>query len=595
MSNPTSLQSSSLAETFEVPHALPEEGDNLQQQGTVDSMRSRHLQRASGNPQSQDDSSALSQRVLTPLREGDNSLVNSRNPNSAAPSKEYTQLKEKIDAWKEASDMGAKLKENVETYILEYIKNPCDTMDFSNYSDLESLPDVFDHSAFVNLKTLNLSDTQITYLPDSIGNLASLKKLDLSETWVGSLPDSFGNLSCLEELDLNNTPTRFLSDSIGDLHSLIELDLRDTQITFLPDSICNLSSLEWLFLDRTPLASLPSAITNLPNDCTIYLTISRFSERVRTNLEEQTNQPDYSGPTFEYDNAEEENSTSLSNTPLESLQAVFTAAEQNGTVKTLLDALTDSRLDKEKDDLHSWLHRLHETADAQSEGRTQFFNEILEILNLASKDSGFKGVFYRVLDDASRTCGDRIALSVLHMGIQNKLASVNTSKPMDVVKFLIKGVFVMDLLEKTARNIITTLPFVDPLEVYLGLPMKLKDEYDLPINTSNMLYYDCSALKDSHLTQTRDIVDEALKDENKVLKFLIEQPKWLESLEKLFSKEIEAIKETKSTSLNNISDDLSAADGAVIEKETEEQYDIDLMKLTKTAMHTRRRLPVLTA
>lgn len=173
-----------------------------------------------------------------------------------------------------------------------------------------------------------------------------------------------------------------------------------------------------------------------------------------------------------------------------------------------------------------------------------FFKSIVDILKQATKDNNIKSLLLRVLDEASTTCGDRIALSALHLDIQSNLSK--KEGPEEVYKFLVHTVYAMSILEDTARNIVPSLRLTDPLEVFLGLPIKLKEEFKLDINMSNMLYLSCSGLRDEHFQQARDNLNEALQDKDKVISFLLEQPKWMKVLEKSCSNEIEAAKVQRS-------------------------------------------------
>lgn len=53
---------------------------------------------------------------------------------------------------------------------------------------------------------LDLSQNQLTALPDNFGLLVNLKHLDLDNNKLESLPLSFGNLKSLRWLDLKHNP-----------------------------------------------------------------------------------------------------------------------------------------------------------------------------------------------------------------------------------------------------------------------------------------------------------------------------------------------------------------------------------------------------
>ena len=113
------------------------------------------------------------------------------------------------------------------------------------------------------MKELDLSDNQLTSLPESIGDLAQLKELDLGNNQLTSLPERIGDLAQLKELYLDNNQLTSLPERIGDLAQLKELDLSDNQLTSLPERIGDLAQLEELDLSNNQLTSLPERIGDL--------------------------------------------------------------------------------------------------------------------------------------------------------------------------------------------------------------------------------------------------------------------------------------------------------------------------------------------
>lgn len=123
---------------------------------------------------------------------------------------------------------------------------------------------IWDRTIAINaLTVLDLSDTYIRKLPESIGGLSNLQRLDLKGTQIQELPKSIGNLSSLQKLDLRGTQIQELPESIGNLKGLQYLYLSCTQIQKLPESIGNLGSLQSLYLSETRIQELPESIGNL--------------------------------------------------------------------------------------------------------------------------------------------------------------------------------------------------------------------------------------------------------------------------------------------------------------------------------------------
>jgi hypothetical protein len=84
---------------------------------------------------------------------------------------------------------------------------------------------------------LNLNNTQLTLLPDSLGQLSDLRVLSLRNNQLTSLQASIGELKTLQRLRLNHNQLTSLPESIGLLNNLEMLDLRENQLIMLPESI----------------------------------------------------------------------------------------------------------------------------------------------------------------------------------------------------------------------------------------------------------------------------------------------------------------------------------------------------------------------
>ena len=117
----------------------------------------------------------------------------------------------------------------------------------------------------IYLEKLDLRDTKIEELPESIGKLTNLKRLDLSSTKIEELPKWMGELRNLEWLVLRNINIEKLPEWMGELTNLEWLNLNGTNIEELPKWIGKLTKLEWLYLSGTNIEELPESIGELTN------------------------------------------------------------------------------------------------------------------------------------------------------------------------------------------------------------------------------------------------------------------------------------------------------------------------------------------
>ena len=114
-------------------------------------------------------------------------------------------------------------------------------------------------------------NTQLTYLPESIGDLSELGFLYLEWNSLTSLPTSFSQLTSLVSLTINNNWLTSLPSDFGNLNQLFFLDLGYNQLASVPESICQLGSLQYLYLFNNQLESVPDCICNLNIDWSGWL------------------------------------------------------------------------------------------------------------------------------------------------------------------------------------------------------------------------------------------------------------------------------------------------------------------------------------
>ncbi len=391
-----------------------------------------------------------------------------------------------------------------------------------------------------NLRELYLFDNNLTTLPTEICNLANLQRLDLSVNQLTALPDEIGNLTNLQSLDVYGNQLTALPTEIGNLANLQQLNLRSNRLTTLPAEIGNLNMLSRL--DPTynrSLTGLPAEILRLPQRCTVNLTGCDLSQTVLSNLRQATDQPGYRGPTFSY--SMEARGVVDERTAEELLKELFEKVKR-GYDSTLLERISKNTSEENLKSLRTWLSRLSSMKDYQS-GQPWLPAKILSFLNLAIEDKNFSDKFYAIINGAADTCGDRMALSVIKLGVAYQL-----TQPMEIkalAEFLKRGVWAMDLLEQCARQKVPTLRFFDEVEVYLGYPVMLKDKLQLPIDIKEMLYFRCSALTESDLKDAFVYVNGTISNKEAFYDFLSKNELWLAALAKNYSIEYQEIVKEK--------------------------------------------------
>lgn len=135
--------------------------------------------------------------------------------------------------------------------------------------NLSFLPDLIGQLA--NLDRLYLNNNHLTSLPESIGQLTKLTNLYIYENKLSELPESIGQLENLAIFYLWENQFTSLPKSIGRLGKLKHLDLQNNKLTNIPESIGQLTNLEYLNFERNQLDNIPELIGQLPNLEELYL------------------------------------------------------------------------------------------------------------------------------------------------------------------------------------------------------------------------------------------------------------------------------------------------------------------------------------
>jgi len=425
---------------------------------------------------------------------------------------------------------------------------------------LSSLPEQI--GLLQNLEQLYLGKNQLSSLPEQIGLLQKLRMLDLTYNQLSSLPEQFGllqnlkelflfdnrfsslseqivQLQNLEKLYLQRNQLSSLPEQIGLLQNLEELYLHNNQLSSLPEQIGQLQKLEILNLTNNPtLQSLPNSLLNLNHSCEVNIESCGFSEHVRTNLQQICNAPDYHGPriSFSMNHLEQHHNGELKALPT-LIAELFFILEKEPTPFPQLEQLEPVQ----KDSIRSWLSRLSDTADYNRKGEFQkaFVMQIVGYLQQANDDPKFRETFLNIIEDATQTCGDRISLSILHVGIASRLRLITDLQ--ELHKFLIDTVWPVYMLEEIARKKTETLSFFDEIEVYLGYPIMLKEKLGLEIAVQEMLYFRCSALKDEDLELAAQFVRQQQNDEHAVCAYLASREDWINALKAQYPERSAAI------------------------------------------------------
>jgi Leucine-rich repeat (LRR) protein len=126
---------------------------------------------------------------------------------------------------------------------------------------------------------LDLSNQEITELPDEVLQRTNIIRLDLSGNRLQNLPAEIGRLSNLEELYIeDNMLTGTLPAEIRMMRNLRVLDVSGNQLTGIPAEIGQLENLAALDLSSNNLSTYPNELLNLQNLEILNISNNNFNE-----------------------------------------------------------------------------------------------------------------------------------------------------------------------------------------------------------------------------------------------------------------------------------------------------------------------------
>ncbi len=400
---------------------------------------------------------------------------------------------------------------------------------FLDQSGFTSLPEGF--CALSKLESLGLSYNGFKEFPAAILQLTALKSLDLAGNYLTSIPVKIGALSNLEKFSLAENGLDQFPNEILQLTSLKTLDLPQNKLTTLPSEIQQFINLEEIDLNGNAFSTFPSELYNLPRSCAVSIIDNDLTEDDWENIRARIGDVAYTGPRIQY--SIEQDLVDRTSSLEELLEKLYKLSQKERPEFKNLFATVDLR-----QSMREWLAKLCTMADfnAGGAGKEALVQKITEYLELADSNESYRNLFNSTIEDASKTCGDRMALSVIHLGLAKYLASIDLSDTDALAQFLLNTVWIVDQLENIARDKILVLrarnPLgkIDEIEVYLAYLIKLKERLHLNLDVSEMLYFRCSDLSDKDLDQAFKRVVAKRGDFEEQCAFLASQELWRKAL-----------------------------------------------------------------
>lgn len=414
---------------------------------------------------------------------------------------------------------------------------------FISSNDLKELP-VFVTNC-LSLTRLALDDNEFETLPDRIGNLTHLESLSLNINKLHSLPASFTTLKELQELELEGNSFTEFPKEILELSRLEKLNLDGNEIAEIPLLLPKLENLEEMNISENRLRNLPDCLEDLPSSLSISVDGNLFTPEEVQRIQTIVNNPHYRGPIIQGLGIQEEEEENLPGENItEICKLLFEFSEQ--TPRKFVNLPSDSLV------LFSWLQRLGGVAEfKRAINKKIVATKILDILETANQNPLFREIFFKVIDNATQTCGDGVALSIIHLDIRQQLETIDLTKIHETSSFLLRGIFAIDLLGKHALKKIKEKKATDDIETYLAYPIQLKKDLNLPFSQADMRYLDCSQVTKEDLQEAKEIVLSHLQNPEECNSFLINNEVWQKVLALNYPKEWQKIENNKKIALED--------------------------------------------
>ena len=134
---------------------------------------------------------------------------------------------------------------------------------------LTEVPDAL--TKLTDVEVLDLSDNELTKLPDGLKNLNQLKTLLLSGNKLDELPGDVCQLKTLTTLDVAYNKIKTVPETISNLNHLTTLNLGFNELVELSKEVFKLKKLTTLDIRSNPIKTIPKEITNLNQLSTLWM------------------------------------------------------------------------------------------------------------------------------------------------------------------------------------------------------------------------------------------------------------------------------------------------------------------------------------
>ena len=208
----------------------------------------------------------------------------------------------------------------------------------------------------------------------------------------------------------------------------------------------------------------------------------------------------------------------------------------------------------------SFLNRLCETEDfCETRLEPEFTARVCRLLDRLSNNATLRTQCYALATDAMGECQDRIAVGLDHMEICALCAEASDGtldEPQ--IRALGMGMLKLGELQTICAELIKRIPFIDAVELHLGLRIRFAAALGLPIATQRMHYDPPPEVTETDWTAAYERVRAVASDPEREISFLAQWKPWQAHLDRQALPQLKAAHEEKFRQVQLLQVDLDA-------------------------------------
>ncbi|HCR1077198.1 TPA: E3 ubiquitin--protein ligase [Enterobacter cloacae] len=385
------------------------------------------------------------------------------------------------------------------------------------------------------LRRLSVQNTSLTSLPTLPDSLDSMFIARTPLASLPALPDS------LCWMNIQGASLTELPELPGGLNKLFIKIPSLTSLPEVPDSLTR------MMVNNTSITSLPESIAGLSPNARVDISYNPLSERTRQALQDMVSDPGYSGPRIEFNMAGP--SAPREARPLHQAVADWLAPAKEGEL-TPTDRWQSFGQGNDATSFSAFLDRLSGTENFRKD--PGFKTQVATWLTQLTRDDELRAKTFAMATEATSSCEDRVTLALNQMKNVQLVHDAEKGKYDNNLPGLVSAgreMFRLEKLEQIARDKVSTLRFVDEIEVYLAYQNKLKEPLELSSVSAEMRFFGVSGVTNDDLQAAELQVKTA--EDSQFSEWILQWAPLRSVLERAYPEDLKKLAEKKISDYDN--------------------------------------------